>query len=82
MKSDTIDQLLEKIKTELLDRVKSKEWMDINEASTYLGISINTTYKYVSNNKIPFRKIPGSNKLRFRKKHLDYWIESEGNIKK
>jgi len=80
MESEFIQQIIEVIRSEVIDKVKPKEWMDINEASKYLGMTVNTIYKYVSGNKIPFRKIPGSNLIRFRKKHLDAWMESKGKI--
>ena len=41
----------------LLER--KKPFLDINEASKYLGISKNTLYGYTSKNVIPYHKIQG-----------------------
>ena len=59
-----------------LDNGRLKEWFSVEEAADYLGISINTLYKYVADGNIPFRKIPGSNLIRFRKRTLDIWLET------
>lgn len=63
------------LKKMLGNQVK-KEWLSPDETAQYLGISINTLYKYVNEGKIPYKKIPGSNLLRFRKQSLDLWLET------
>lgn len=50
-----------------------KEVMTLREASQYLGISPDTLYKYLSENKIPAFKL--GNRWRFKKALLDRWME-------
>ena len=54
-----------------MERVK--EVMTLREASEYLGISPDTLYKYLSENKIPAFKL--GNRWRFKKDLLDRWME-------
>lgn len=50
-----------------------KRFMNIQEASEYLGFSSHTIYAWTSQRRIPFVKIGG--RLRFDKQKLDKWIE-------
>ena len=50
-----------------------KEVMTVREASQYLGISPDTLYKYLSEDKIPAFKL--GNRWRFKKDLLDRWME-------
>jgi excisionase family DNA binding protein len=52
---------------------KQKEVMTLREASQYLGISPDTLYKYLNEDKIPAFKL--GNRWRFKKDLLDRWIE-------
>jgi len=54
-----------------MERVK--EVMTLRQASEYLGISPDTLYKYLSQNKIPAFKL--GNRWRFKKDLLDRWME-------
>jgi len=54
-----------------MERVK--EVMTLREASQYLGISPDTLYKYLSENRIPAFKL--GNRWRFKKDLLDRWME-------
>jgi excisionase family DNA binding protein len=54
-----------------MDRLK--EVMTLREASQYLGISQDTLYKYLSEDKIPAFKL--GNRWRFKKDLLDRWME-------
>ena len=56
-----------------MERVK--EVMTLREASEYLGISPDTLYKYLSENKIPAFKL--GNRWRFKKDLLDRWMEKK-----
>ena len=56
-----------------MERVK--EVMTLHEASQYLGISPDTLYKYLSENKIPAFKL--GNRWRFKKDLLDRWMEKK-----
>ena len=55
--------------------VETREVMDIREASEYLGISRETLYKYVYEERIPAFKL--GNRWRFKKTVLDRWMERQ-----
>ena len=55
--------------------VETREVMDIREASEYLGISRETLYKYVYEERIPAFKL--GNRWRFKKTVLDRWMEKQ-----
>ena len=49
--------------------------MNIRQASQYLGVSPDTLYKYVGEQKIPAFKL--GNRWRFKKSKLDQWMEEK-----
>ena len=51
-------------------------WIDINQASTYLKISVSKIHKLTSRGEIPFKRVGKGtrSKLLFSKKQLDLWI--------
>jgi len=49
--------------------------MNIRQASQYLGVSPDTLYKYVNEQKIPAFKL--GNRWRFKKTKLDQWMEEK-----
>src|SRR5207302_10479766 len=51
----------------------SREVMNIRQASQYLGVSTDTLYKYVYEEKIPAFKL--GNRWKFKKTILDSWME-------
>ncbi len=51
----------------------TREVMDIREASEYLGVSRDTLYKYVTQERIPAFKL--GNRWKFKKTVLDRWME-------
>jgi excisionase family DNA binding protein len=55
----------------------SREVMNIREASQYLGVSPDTLYKYVNEQKIPAFKL--GNRWRFKKSRLDQWMEEKSS---
>jgi excisionase family DNA binding protein len=55
--------------------VESREVMNIRQASQYLGVSADTLYKYVNEQKIPAFKL--GNRWRFKKSKLDQWMEEQ-----
>jgi excisionase family DNA binding protein len=65
--------------TVLMDRqgnmADSREVMNIRQASQYLGVSPDTLYKYVGEQKIPAFKL--GNRWRFKKSKLDQWMEEK-----
>ena len=50
-----------------------REVMSIREASEYLGISPDTLYRYVYQDRIPAFKL--GNRWKFKKTILDRWME-------
>jgi len=52
--------------------------MDIRAASEYLGVSRDTLYKYVYEEKIPSFKL--GNRLKFKKTILDRWMEKQSAL--
>jgi len=54
---------------------ETREVMDIREASEYLGISRETLYKYIYDEKVPAFKL--GNRWKFKKTVLDRWMEKQ-----
>ncbi len=52
-----------------------REVMGIREASDYLGVSRETLYKYVVEERIPAFKL--GNRWKFKKTVLDRWMEKQ-----
>jgi len=52
---------------------ETREVMGMREASEYLGVSRETLYKYVYEEKIPAFKL--GNRWKFKKTVLDRWME-------
>ena len=51
--------------------------MNIRQASQYLGVSPDTLYKYVGEQKIPAFKL--GNRWRFKKSMLDEWMVAKSD---
>ena len=49
--------------------------MNIRQASQYLGVSPDTLYKYVGEQRIPAFKL--GNRWRFKKSKIDQWMEEK-----
>jgi excisionase family DNA binding protein len=62
---------------ETLGNTDAREVMNIRQASEYLGVSPDTLYKYVGENKIPAFKL--GNRWRFKKSKLDEWMEEQSS---
>jgi len=58
---------------------ESREVMNIREASQYLGVSPDTLYKYVYEEKIPAFKL--GNRWKFKKSKLDQWMEEKSSTR-
>ncbi len=56
----------------------SREVMNIRQASQYLGVSTDTLYKYVYEEKIPAFKL--GNRWKFKKTILDSWMERKSML--
>ncbi len=52
---------------------EAREVMNIRQASQYLGVSPDTLYKYVYEEKVPAFKL--GNRWKFKKTILDAWME-------
>ena len=52
-----------------------REVMNIVEASEYLGVSRETLYKYIVEERIPAFKL--GNRWKFKKTVLDLWMEKQ-----
>jgi excisionase family DNA binding protein len=63
----------ETVERAMLRMAESREVMNIRQASQYLGISPDTLYKYVYEEKIPAFKL--GNRWKFKKTILDTWME-------
>ena len=57
---------------------ESREVMNIRQASQYLGVSPDTLYKYVYEEKIPAFKL--GNRWKFKKTILDSWMERKSTM--
>jgi excisionase family DNA binding protein len=53
--------------------LKEKQLLDTKEAAQYLGISRNTLYEWVIQNKIPYIKV--GRLVKFRKEDLEAWLK-------
>ncbi len=58
---------------------ESREVMNIKEASSYLGVSPDTLYKYVYEEKIPAFKL--GNRWKFKKSKLDQWMDEKSAVR-
>src|SRR6187200_2295402 len=56
---------------------RTKEVMTLREASQYLGISPDTLYKYLNENRISGVAFKLGNRWRFKKDLLDRWMEKK-----
>lgn len=61
------------LKTDLMAELR--EVMDIREASQYLGVSRETLYKYIYEERLPAFKL--GNRWKFKKTVLDRWMEKQ-----
>ena len=52
--------------------------MNIRQASEYLGVSPDTLYKYVAEERIPAFKL--GNRWKFKKTILDLWMERKSTV--
>lgn len=54
---------------------ETREVMDIRAASEYLGVSRETLYKYLNEERVPAFKL--GNRWKFKKTILDRWMEKQ-----
>ena len=60
-----------------IDMDQTKQVMTLREASEYLGISPDTLYKYLNENRISGVAFKLGNRWRFKKDLLDRWMEKK-----
>ena len=54
-----------------------KDFMDLQEVADFLGVHINTIYKYIRDEKNPLPTFKISDRIiRVKKDELDAWVES------
>ena len=58
--------------------LESREVMNIREASDYLGVSRDTLYRYIYEDRIPAFKL--GNRWKFKKSKLDQWMEEQSSV--
>jgi excisionase family DNA binding protein len=58
-------------------RSEVREVMDIRQASSYLGISSDSLYKYAADGLIPAFKL--GNRWRFKKSLIDEWMNQQSS---
>ena len=56
-----------------VETLESREVMNIREASRYLGVSPDTLYRYIYEDRIPAFKL--GNRWKFKKTALDRWMD-------
>ena len=56
----------------------AREVMDIRQASSYLGISADSLYRYASEGTIPGFRL--GNRWRFKKSRLDSWMDEQSGV--
>lgn len=77
---ELITKIFEEIQVLKSEISKSQAtWLSISETAEYLGVSLRTMYRLINRNQIPYKVIPGTNKIRFKKRHLDIWLETGKN---
>ncbi len=54
---------------------EAREVMNLRQASSYLGVSPDTLYRYISDGVVPAFKL--GNRWKLRKSILDRWMESK-----
>lgn len=70
-------QSIEKLLAE--QNLLQKDVLNLQEASTYTGLSTSNIYKLTSTNQIPFY-CPQGKKIYFNRKELDQWLQQNRNV--
>jgi excisionase family DNA binding protein len=52
----------------------STPYMNTEQAAEYVVVSVHTMRQWISRKKIPFIKIPNSNRVLLKKNDLDEWL--------
>lgn len=60
-----------------IQTLSKKNWLTVNELAAYLSLSVHTIRERVENDSLPYKRIPGSHLLRFRRENIDQWLEGE-----
>ncbi|NIR49635.1 helix-turn-helix domain-containing protein [candidate division KSB1 bacterium] len=60
-------------------RRENSRWLSVEDVADYLNLKVNTIYRYVTEHRIPYKKIPGSSKLIFSRREIDTWLETDSS---
>jgi len=71
-----IKQMLRALMDAKTNVIEKSDLIEIKEASSMLKISKSTIYKLTAQNKIPFQKRKGSNRLSFSRNSLSAWMQN------
>ena len=74
---DEIKKLVRELVKDEMEKIGCRQFMDLDEASKYLGISKPTVYTYISRKKISYYKQGG--KVYFKRVDLDDFILNTKN---
>ncbi|MBU8598456.1 helix-turn-helix domain-containing protein [Alkalihalobacillus clausii] len=55
----------------------NKSTMNINEAASYLGVSVSTVRRWIKYNGLPVLKLQLGGRMLFKKDRLDAWIDEQ-----
>jgi len=58
--------------------LSTKTWLTVDELAVYLSLSKHTIREKCENDSLPYKRIPGSHLLRFRRLQIDQWLEEGG----
>lgn len=61
-----------------MEKLTYEKWVDLEEVSTYLGVSKDTVRNWIKKTDIPARKI--GKQWRFKLSEVDLWIKSGSSV--
>jgi excisionase family DNA binding protein len=67
------------MRAELAASDSMREVMNVDQAASYLGVSSDTLYKYLSEGRVPAFKL--GNRWRLKKTTLDRWMERQSQTR-
>lgn len=71
------DRLAELVREQAnqIEEGRTSQWLNVTDATAYLGCTRNTLYRLTSARAIPFRKKRDGQGLLFHRDELDRWVE-------
>ena len=58
---------------------EQKQWLDPKGLAEFLSVRRSTVYSWISERRVPYHKVPGSQLIRFNKHEIDEWL-SRGRV--